>query len=149
MSPEIIIIPGSEDITDDIEETGDEIEALSEQLAAHQAASETRHTQIIEGVDSCRTRLETLSSAVTSENPALIQISSQLVALQAELLSLRMLFLASQTAPTIFDPPLTETPEIEEIVVLDSPNEEPSTVVQPEEIELPVTTSSRKTQLMV
>lgn len=147
LMPDIVIIPDSEDIADEIEETGDEIEALSEQLATHATASETQHTQIIEGVDLCRTRLETLSLAATSENPALIQISSQLVALQTELTNLRTLFTerAIQAPPSVivpsFDPEVIEEP-----MDLDLPNEVPLTVEQPGEIQAP--TSERKTQRM-
>lgn len=141
---EVIIIPDTEDVADEIEDTGDEIEALSEQLAAHATASESRHTEIIQGVEQCRTRLETLSSAATMESPALIQISSQLVALQGELLNLRTLFLESQNEipqPIILpsEPPIPE-------ILPGSPSVEPSTDELPDDP--PVQTNSRKTQRM-
>lgn len=143
MADNVIIIPGSEEIADEIEDTGDEIEALSEQIAAHSAASETRHTQILEGVETCRTRLETLSSAATSENPALIQISSQLVALQAELLTLRTLFMENRTPAPVVEVPLLPEPDLtEQPPVLEESADDPANIPIPEPA------STRKTQRM-
>lgn len=86
----IVDSPSPEVIDELIDETDEDINELQEALAVHSIMSEQRHEEILEGIEECQTRLETLSAtAQTAESPILTQVLNQLVELRAEIATIR------------------------------------------------------------
>jgi hypothetical protein len=102
-------------IIDEIEDTADEIDEISEQLAVAQIISDERHTEFLEKVDTCLNRLESLSTTQsTAENPLLTQILAELATTRGELANLKSSMDTLQTRPTPLNSPTPEPENPEE-----------------------------------
>ena len=124
----------NEEIREDLEEATEDVDELVSTLAAHATLSETRHTEILERIDQCRTISERLSATSGAENPMLTQLLNQMVELRAELSTLKSSMDSRQNLPV---------PNVSEI-----PPEEQSPVVLTEELsvenEVPVPTRKNR-----
>ena len=106
--PEVIpvIVPIQ---TPTVEETEEELDLITEQVAVSNIENEERHDEIMEVLQLCRQRLE---SSSTNESPILNQIQADLVEIKAELLRLRRPAEESPNSNTSNLPPSesTQTP---------------------------------------
>ena len=122
MSPEINI-----NIEPDAEETIEETDELIERLDSLETISNTRHGELLERLESCRSNLERLSTESTAENPRLSELAATLGEIRAELSSLK------SSMDTISSHPLLSASQepiatVEALTVLDEPALENQTV---------------------
>lgn len=130
----------NEPVVDVLEDTQEEVDDLTAQVQALETVSATRHTELLERINTCSTRLETISSAATSESPLLAQIVSQLAEVKAELTNLKSSMDTKQNRPELSVSTaeiLTEDPA--------EPSQERSTVELPvSQVENPTPPVERK-----
>jgi archaellum component FlaC len=113
-----------------VQEDIDDVDELSEQLAAHSIMSEERHDEILERVDQCQSRLEQLSTELqklrtseTAESPVLSQIQAALESLRTEVASLKSSMDMRLSSPI---QPVSEIPveEPEPVALIEEPRPE-------------------------
>jgi hypothetical protein len=107
-----------------IENTEDEIDLVSEQVAVLGIEDEERHDQIMEGVNECRQRLESLSTLTqTAESPLLSEIMTEIREIRSQLSDLQKKVIPSSNMnPSNL--PQSESTETPAIVVLEEQNRE-------------------------
>ena len=126
--------PVEDAVLSDIDETIEDIDELSEQLAVHSIISEERHDEILARVDECNQTIQTLSSQVTQgESPILTQLLNQMIELRTELSVMKSSM--DSRLNQVRSPNPSETPEPETALVENpaEPNQERSTVEHSEE----------------
>lgn len=132
-----------EETIDAIEDAASEIDEVSSQLTELNAQAETRHADILERLNTCLAKVETLSSSQTAENPLLTQVLNQVVELKAEILSLK----ASMDSTPNPQPP-SELIVTEEIPASDTPSQESPMEDTAKDVENPPVPERRKNRFI-
>lgn len=80
----------TDDVLDELEDTSDEIDELTETLIAHSILSEERHAEILQRIETCQIQLmELRANTQAAEIPALTQLLSEMGQIQGQLTALQ------------------------------------------------------------